>query len=356
MCFLKSKFSIIEITFPQSDDIFEIDTELNINWESKNNTGKYVNIYYSLNNGLKWKKIESEVQNNGTYLWITPSLKRTIDKCIIKIRDSYNASTKSIMNKPFTIKIPDPDITIHRPMISESIFSGNIYNIEWSSISLTNKGVNIYLSIDEGYNWEKIGEFIYNKGVYNWDVPKFDSTQGLCQIMLQDAGKHQVVEVSDICTIEGYPDLSLDLNISDNEIISGGEQMINWKSKNLDSKLVNLFYSTDQGQNWVEIISDYPNQGNFLWKVPSVNKTYNKCRVKIELSDNNNIKDQSRDYFTLKLLNKYIKISNPKGDERITMGDEISIIWKSNDISEQGVNILYSLNGGKKYIILLIQK
>ena len=78
--------------------------------------------------------------------------------------NTKNLNTKSIQDYPDNF-ITNPKITIYKPFVDETISSGKPFNIEWESISLSKEGINLYYSIDDGMNWEEIGEYFPNNGV-----------------------------------------------------------------------------------------------------------------------------------------------------------------------------------------------
>ena len=338
----------IEINYPKGKEIYVTSSKVPIQWETFNKSGKYVNIYYSLNNGEKWEKVTTDLKNDGEYIWQTPLITKTIDNFKIKIRDSYNSKT-SVVSNSFTIKIPDPKITILNPMINERISSGKSFNIRWSSISLSDKGVNLYYSIDDGMNWEDIGEYFPNNGIYKWDVPKLEEISKNCKIMLQDAGQHHVVEISESFTIDGYPELLLDIPFLGKKITNLSNQNIDWSFKNLNGRLINLFYSIDKGKNWINIDKNLPINEKYIWTVPTIEKSSSRCRIKIEISGNESIYDLTKKNFSIKVLNSSVSITNSIGDERFSGGDTLKISWKAKDISKQGILLSYSIDNKKKW-------
>ncbi len=350
---MSDKFSIIaaprfEINYPSGGEIHVTGSKVPIKWNSFNDPGKYINLYYSLDENDNWEKIKTDVKNTGEYIWQTPLVTQTVENFKVKIRDSYNLKNFSVSND-FTIKIPDPKITIFKPMVDETISSGKPFVIEWESISLSKDGINLYYSIDDGMNWEEIGEYFPNNGIYKWDVPKLDEISEKSKIMIQDAGKHQVVEISESFVIDGYPELFLDVPFIGQKITNGAEHSINWNYKNLNGRLVNLFYSVDKGKQWTEIVKDFPIEEKFLWTVPNLEKTKNRCRIKIQIADNESIFDQINKNFTIKVLKSSISITSKIGGEKLSGGDTLKISWTGKDLSDQGIKLLYSTDGGNNF-------
>lgn len=343
---------IIQIIHPNGGDIVPTNMDYSISWNSYNDVGKYVNLYFSLNGGNKWKKIKSDVPNNGNYTWKTPELKSTNGEILLKIRDSYNASTYDESDAVFTLKIPDPGITIYRPLISESIASGKIFNIEWTSVSLSGKGVNLYYSTDNGNKWEDIGEFLPDEGNFRWDVPKLPVLSDVCQIMLQDAGSHTVVEISDNFTIGGYPSFTVLSPGSGETITTGSEQKIVWESNNISGNSVNLYYSDDGGEAWRNISQNISNTGSYTWNMENVSKSTTNAKIKIEAADDKSIFNITTTPFSIRVLNSVLTISTPNGGEKLTMGESVSVNWSSKELFSSKVDMYYSINGGMKWNVI----
>ena len=338
----------IEINYPTGNEVYLTGSKVPIKWQTFNQSGKYVNLYYSLNGGANWEKIETDLKNSGEYIWNTPLVTKTISDFKIKIRDSYNAKTTVISNQ-FTIKIPDPEIKIVNPMKAERISSGKQFDIRWSSLSLSDKGINLYYSLDDGMNWEEIGEYFPNNGLYTWNVPKLEEISDKCKIMIQDGGQHHVVEISDSFIIDGYPELFLEIPFLGKKITNASQQKIEWNHKNLNGRFINLYFSIDKGKTWSSIAEQISIDDTFLWNVPTIEKSSNRCRMKIEIAGNESIYDQTKKNFSIRVLNSSINITNSIGNERFTGGDTLKVTWKSKDVSEQGLMLSYSIDNKAKW-------
>ena len=121
------------------------------------------------------------------------------------------------------------------------------------------------------------------------------------------------------------------------KITNGSQHNINWNFKNLNGRLVNLFYSIDKGKQWTEIVKDLPIEEKFLWTVPNLEKTKNRCKIKIEIAENQSIFDQTDKNFTIKVLKSSISITSKIGGEKLSGGDTLKSLGQK-DLSNKVLN------------------
>jgi photosystem II stability/assembly factor-like uncharacterized protein len=129
---------------------------------------------------------------------------------------------------------------------------------------------------------------------------------------------------------------------------NGGEQFlaglygeIRWKKNNVD--LVELFYSTDNGQNWIFIADniDADNLGYYWDTIP--NTPSENCLIKILDMNNPGIYDLSDSTFSI-IYDPLITVNSPNGGESISKGRFFKIQWISQQVDS--FNLLFSLNSG----------
>jgi Zn-dependent metalloprotease len=82
------------------------------------------------------------------------------------------------------------------------------------------------------------------------------------------------------------------------ESIQGGSNYtITWTSTGTLAN-VKIFYSTNGGKKWNTITSSTPNDGSYVWAVPTQRKNQSKCRVRITSLDES-VEDSSDANFTI---------------------------------------------------------
>ncbi len=122
---------------------------------------------------------------------------------------------------------------------------------------------------------------------------------------------------------------------------------IEWENSYVNS--VTIEYSTNNGESWIEIISDFnAAMGIFQWLVP--NTPSDNCLVKINDSDDSAIFDISSSSFTIS-EKKEITVVKPAGGEVLTAGEIFQIEWTGINISE--VKIEHSIDGGLNWIEII---
>ena len=73
---------------------------------------------------------------------------------------------------------------------------------------------------------------------------------------------------------------------------------VNWDAPKLKGNSVNIYYSMNNGVNWIEIKKGVKNSGMYIWKTPD--KKTSKCLIKIENSSDPNDFDTSDRTFILR--------------------------------------------------------
>ena len=83
-------------------------------------------------------------------------------------------------------------------------------------------------------------------------------------------------------------------------IYKGTSTFIYWENIISGIDKVDIFYSTDNGKNWFNIVEDIKNNGMYNWVIPQNISFSNKCLVKISASSNSKQIGQSDNVFTIK--------------------------------------------------------
>ena len=108
-------------------------------------------------------------ENDGEYNWEVSSINSK--NCLIKI-ENFDGSSRGVSKKAFTIDGPFIDIIFPD---EDVVFSGGEKaKILWESKKIGNELINIYYSIDDGYNWIILADRMVDSGLYIWDVPHLD--------------------------------------------------------------------------------------------------------------------------------------------------------------------------------------
>ena len=97
----KPSFRIIT---PNGKDILYKGTSSFIYWEPLDKKIANISLSYSIDNGLNWIIIKSNIVNNGKYNWAIPKQINNSKYCLIRINDFNNENKYDISDQTFTIK------------------------------------------------------------------------------------------------------------------------------------------------------------------------------------------------------------------------------------------------------------
>lgn len=311
-----------------------------VNW-STIGTVPNVDLYYSIDGGFSFNLIAANQPNTGSYNWMVPNVNSM--ECLIRIEDASNAAVLDESNGYFQIEIQTIDIIIPN--------SGQTYNgldtefVRWNSNGVIN-AVDIYFSSDSGTTWSTMATDVPNNigptyTTYYYPVPNINSNK--CLIRVVDTGNANIADTSDIPFIINFTADSLRiLNPNGSNYLTGGNNInITWFKQGIVDT-VNLYYSIDSGATYSLIANHEPNDGHYVWSIPSVTSTH--CLVKIEDVVNAGTSDVSDAVFTIGVPHQ-LNVSYPNGGELIEAYAQDSIAWTSNGLFSL-VDIYVSTNGG----------
>ncbi|NIM17440.1 MAG: hypothetical protein GTO45_35965, partial [Candidatus Aminicenantes bacterium] len=120
----------------------------------------------------------------------------------------------------------------------------------------------------------------------------------------------------------------------------GSQHTITWNSSGSVGN-VDIEYSTNNGESWIEIATGTPNDGSRLWTVPDT--VSNQCLIRVFEPDGSPV-DTSDDVFSI-TPPPTITVTSPNGGERWLVGTWQTITWTCEGNVET-VMIECSFNGG----------
>jgi len=321
----------LNIDIPNSADIiWQANTQKTIQWTS--NFVNQVLLYYSTNSGTNWIAINNGnpiAGNLNQFNWTVPNLTTSTAK--IKVVDASNSAISDSSSNNFSIG----SLVLTVPVLSQEVQSGKQLVISWNSVGINN--VKIEYSIDNS-TWVStpIASSIASElGSFTWDIPA-DLYSQQARIRITSIEDDQISDVSDLFIIKR---LSLDTPDGGQLWQANTEHAIEWTSNFVNQ--IKLFYSTNNGINWLAINggnSISANLGSYNWIVPNV--TSSNMKIKIEDASNSSISDSSSNTFTT----GSIIVIAPALSEEIQSSKSYIIRWNSISISD--VKIEYSLNNG----------
>ena len=122
---------------------------------------------------------------------------------------------------------------------------------------------------------------------------------------------------------------------------------ITWANATFLSANVVIEYSLDSGYTWNTIVASTPNDGTHTWTIPTFNKQYLNCLLRVSEYGNTSVNDISNAVFK---LTPPILITSPNGDNGVSSWrgcTQSTITWKAGTSSYY--NIDYSINNGASW-------
>jgi hypothetical protein len=329
------KIGWITVTAPASGVNWQAGTTQNITWNNSSSIAA-VKIEYSSDNGTNWQTIISSTStgpSSGSYAWNLPS---NLSTAVAKVRVSDAPSNGQIYGENvnvFTIT----NLKLTSPVGGEYWQAGTIRSISWNaSDNITS--IKIEFSTDNGATWSTIvNSTSAGAGSYNWFIPNLTSTlNGL--IKISDVYQPHVKDSSSNKFTIGWIRV-VSPNGAENWQVDSIKQ-IRWQ--NSSSVLaVKIEYTTDNGNTWFTITNSTPAfSGRFDWTVPDNPTLQGKIRISDALS-NNNIKDESDNFFIISKL----KILEPTAGFNWLASSQKTIKWQSSSNINNLVIKLSTNNG-----------
>ena len=289
-----------------------------INWSNSSNVAK-INLYYKIGTNTRIPIAEQLNANLTQYNWTIPAI--SSDSVILIAEDAY---APQVIYDTTDFNISIADISITRPDSTLSWIAGSQQAITWNNSSSIRK-VKIMYSADNELTWNTISDSTdANQGSFDWSIPTTLYSDNV------------VIAVSDI----DYPNVDdtvrgLEISSASLQLVypSGGEYWesgntypISWNNTNNISS-VDIYYSTNSGNNWTEIISGYPADSSLYNFTVPANITTDSLRIKVSATAAPMLKDSSRN-------NTYVRkilILSPIAYDRFNVSKPKIIKWAASE-------------------------
>ncbi len=327
----------LSVVSPNGGEEYQAGKSYSISWTSSSSIPN-VKLDYSTDGGSTWNIIVASTPSaSGSYTWQIPS---TISTSLgrIRVSDATLATLADTSNNNFTIKLLD----LTFPNGSNYLQTGTTRNITWNSSQIAN--VSLEYSVDNGSNWFSIiTSTPANTGSYAWSVPALSGTQ--MKIRIKDVINQFIVDSSSQAFKIG--NLTVLTPNGSERWQAGSQHSITWNATSSISN-VDLYYSTDNGTNWLNIISGLSvSPGSYNWTVPQTTSTAVIIKI-VDAASNLEIRDSSDAVLTISNL----AITSPSGGETWSGGSNRQISWNSgSDVSL--VDIDYSTDNGASWTSII---
>lgn len=309
----------------------------NITWVA-NGTGTLLTLEYSTDMGATWNNITSSANAaSNLYVWTLPN--NPSPNCLLRVRDNANSCMSDVSDNLFTIAPPTHNITVTSPNTATTWYVFEQNTITWTSAYLASPNVMIEYSINNGTSWNTIVAATPNTGNYAWTVPNTPSTQAL--IRVSEGGLPSVNDVSNVNFTISSPVINVTSPNTAMTLYRGNTHTIQWSSTTLSGNFVKLEYSTDNGANWITIITATSNTGSYNWTIP--NTPSSNCLIRVSDANTPSTFDVSNNNFTI--ANPIIAITSPNGGEIWNGCSSQTITWTRTG-TNTNARIYYSIDGG----------
>jgi streptogramin lyase len=259
----------------------------------------------------------------------------------------FGSSPDVDINDPQWVQSTAPvtrDILVISPNGGEDLQSSSVETIRWFAFNTT--AIDIDYSPDAGTTWKSVANQVdASSGSYPWTVPSELSSRGL--IRITDSSNPDRVDVSDsLFTIsQAYIQLLAP---------NGGEKWetetthnIMWKSLGVNK--INIDFSTDDGANWIPVISEVNAIADSIaWKVPFTPTSQGRVRIR---NADSSLVSASESPFTI--VQSSLVLLQPKGGDILEPGTVEDITWSSTP-GVDSVKVEYSPDNGANWQFLVV--
>ncbi len=322
----------LTLSAPNGGEVWPGGSLQNIIWSSAG-TISAVKLEYSTNAGGSWTEIVASAPNNGLFNWMVPSLNS--NNTLVRISDADDGDPSDVSNNVFTIDTQS--LTLISPNGGESLGSGNLHKITWTSTGQISS-VKLEYSTNAGSTWILIDSGAPNTGSYDWVVPAITTSSALVRI--SDAADGAPADASNSVFSITISTLTLTSPNGGESWFVGSNQTITW-SETGGIENVKLEYSTNNGASWTEIIHATPNDGSHPWSVP--NSPTNQALLRISDASDGAPADISDAPFSI--INSTLTLTSPNGGEMWTGESVKKITWTWSG-SLNAIKLDYSVNNG----------
>ena len=359
----------LAVTAPNGGEVLEAGRQFNITW---NVTGAIPNdvvkIEYTTNGGTSWTVISAITPNDGVYEWVVPAV--FADSVLVRISSPSNDRIKDLSDTSFSI-VPAPAFSLSSPALGDRWSVGASKPISWRTNSLVfSDQVKLEYSSD-GFQADvhEIAQVSVGTpqgagnnddilGTYNWQVPDILSANMMVRLTEVGipAGRGTQQEVSFTSPVFSIVDPAFTLTspVADVVWVVGDTNNITWTVDGTVSNDLKLEYSLN-GTDFVLIAEHVTNTGTYAWVVPPAAVG---AAVRLRLTDAQRTQVTITSPAFRVLANNTIELIQPVGGERITMGTDYTVRWRSygHKLDNGGadynkISIFYSTDNGSTWTL-----
>jgi predicted nucleic-acid-binding Zn-ribbon protein len=322
---------------PNGGEAYNWDCNVTISWSTASFYSN-VKLEYSVDSGLTWQLISSNVSNSGSYNWTAP---QTINnKLLIKASNTANLSLYDISNATFSIVRP---VTVTSPNGGEVLRGCDANNFTFTKTTCLSGSYLAYYSIDNGATWNVLGSSSSSSGnvTIPWTVPNtVTSTQ--CLVRVYNTSYPAAADTSNaVFTIQPNNAITVTSPNGGEVLPALSSYLITWTNTSGASGTYNIEYSSNNGNTWSTLATNI-NGNTYNWtNIPNVPSTTYLVRVSDYANTCRN--DVSNATFTVTPAQPVL--ISPNGGETYNWDCNLTITWSAATFYST-VRLDYSTDSG----------
>lgn len=264
-----SAYESVKIRSPNGGEILYAGDTHEITWTSSG-TITEVALQCSTDNGATWTTITESAENTGSYDWTVPQTPSV--QCLIRLKGNPSGQSPVSDDSDHVFEISSdemPSLTLTAPNGGEVLDMGAVFQITWDTGGVIGT-IDLEYSIDNGEEWQVIGESITNVNYFDWTVPHLDQPYRNCLLRIRGADSDDSPgDVSDrVFSIGAAPVLTLTSPNGGEEVMMGWLWDITWTASSGFQSVI-IEFSPDNGGTWEEIATCDAGDGVYRWEVPT---------------------------------------------------------------------------------------
>ncbi|MDI6793663.1 MAG: hypothetical protein QME81_12510, partial [bacterium] len=317
-----------------------------------------IDLFYSDNRGTTWNEIAAGLSNSGAYNWDTTQRANSDNYLVKVIVNDGSLTIEDRSDDFFAVRNPGaPEITLLSPNGGES-WSGT-QDITWVTTGPVT-AIDLYWTLDAGASWSSIATSESNDGIYSLNTNDLtDSNDYLIKVVARQ-GNYRGEDIADgsfrIDNVNSSPSVTLiaPKYVDPLEDLWQGTGIIKWSASDPDPQdvlTVDIYYWDWDDDEWDEIVTGYPNTGQYAWDTFLVADRYGGDAYKIKVVANDgslSVEDSSVGEFSVYngFTAENIEIASPNGNE--TLSGKTAIIYKTV-LNFSNISLYSSSNGGENW-------
>lgn len=365
-----SILSDIQLTAPNGGQTFQATVGTNgqlINMSNGNETASVGNFY---DNGGEFGNYSSNLSFTKTFYPEVPTQKLRLvftefetynSGDYIRIYDGTSTSSANLLGQYSGTQTPGSFTSTHKTGALTVYFRSDgsgtrkgweayfttvgepAQTIDWD-ITGTSGVFDLELSTNAGASWNRIVEnYPSTTGEFEWQVPNYVTSTARVRVV--DAGNTTIGDPSNtnFAITAADPTMLYCTPVGGSVYYAGSNVNVTWASAFTTNANVDIEYSTNNGTNWLPVITTV-NDGSYIWSLP--NTPTSTALLRVSETGNAAVTDMIDTTFTIK---PHVRITSPNAGQTFNGCGSLNIYWEHGGTSNY-FTAEASLDGGTTWI------